>query len=356
LPTIIDSLFLELGVDTTKFSADQQKALAKIADFEKQTKRAASGARSGVKSVGAAFSDLAKDSRIGAGADRLDNLASKFKSLGASMQASGGGAAPFGAMATGLGMLLSPASLGIAAIGLLGKGVWDLNRDMTSMNATLARNAELAGMSTDKLWAMGQAAQTTGGNPVAVEQGITNLQTTLAGASIGVGNAQAQMTGMARLAPYGAHYNQGGFGQGVNEESLFKAINNFKQQHGRAQALALFLGSGFGSQDQFDFMVSSGGWGEYKKTLAKAKALKAPGGFEGVVRESLKSQVGLGEKDIQSAVNREQAYGGVQGGMQTVVGLLTDISAFLGSILGYYRDTLITKHNVVAFSDPRRDV
>jgi hypothetical protein len=343
LPTVIDSLFLELGIDVSRFSADEQKALTRIKQFESQTKRAAAGAKGGIKTVGDAFRDLAKESRIGSSADRLDNLATKFKSLGASMQVSGGAGTPFGAMATGLGMLLSPAALGIAAVGLLGKGVWDLNKDMTAFDATLARNAELTGMSATNLWAMGEAAQTVGGNPAAVQASIASLQTTLAGASIGVGSAMPQLIGMGRLAHYGARYNNGRFGQGVNEESLFKAVHAYYQSQGganspgaRARTMALVTGYGLMNDDQASLAMSSGGWNEYKKAQAQAQAMKTGGGFEAVVRKSLGSQVGLGEADITQSVLAEQGYGGIQGGMQTVVGLLTDVRGFLSGILNNF--------------------
>ena len=333
--TIIDSLFLELGIDTSKFSKDQQAALAKIAQFESQTKRAASGARGGIQTVGDAFRDLAKDSRIGASAASLDNLATKFKNLGISMQVSGGAGTPFGAAALGLGRLLSPATLGAAAVGMLATETWSFNKEMTAVNATLARNAELSGMSATNLWAMGMAAKTIGGDPAAVQASIASLQTALAGMSIGVGNATPQLIGMARLRRYGARFNTGGFGKGVDEESLFKAGYAYYQQHGRAATMAMLTQHGLTNADQADLIMSPTGYQEYKKAQAQAEAIKTGGGFDAIVRESLKSQVGLGEADIAKSVAAESAYGGIQQPMQTIVGLLADIYAVLSSILGY---------------------
>lgn len=335
MTTIIDSLFLELGIDVSKFSADQQRAISKIQEFETRAKKAGKGSADAIKTVGDAFNDLARSSSIGAGAARIEDLSKKFTGLGKSLGVAGGVGAPLGLVTRGIGMMLSPAALGITALSMLGKATWDFNADMSAMNATLARNAELAGMSTSKLWAMGEAAKTTGGNPAAVVSGIDSLQTSLAGASIGVGDASAQMTGMARLAPYGAHYRKGGFGSGVNEESLFKAARNMYLQQGRAKTIALLTGYGLMSKDQADLAISPGGWQEYQKTLAKAKAMKTGGGFEAVVRKSLQSQVGLGEKDINAAITAETAYGGIQEPMQTMVGLLTQIYAVLNATLGY---------------------
>jgi hypothetical protein len=326
---------LELGVDVSRFDKDQQKALAKIQQFESQTKRAAGNARGGIKTVGDAFRDLAKDSRIGSSATQVENLASKFKMLGQSMQISGGVGTPFGAMAQGLGMLLSPAALGIAAVGILAKETWNFNESMTASNATLARNSELASMSTKNLWAMGMAAKTVGGSPEAVEASIANLQTSLAGMSIGVGSAVPQLIGMARLRHYGARFNPGGFGKGADEESLFKAVYAMYQSQGRAKTMALVTGYGLMGQDQANLAMSPNGWAEYQKSQKQAQAMTTGGGFENVIRESLKSQVGIGEKDISEAIAAETAYGGIQQPMQTIVGMLTKISATITAIFNF---------------------
>jgi len=330
---IIDSLFLELGIDTSKFSADQQKSIALIQKFEAQAKKSGKGAGDAIKTVGDAFRDLSKSSKIGAAASGIDDLSKKFKALGQSAQVAGGIGAPLGAMASGIGMLLSPTSLGIAAVGLLGKEVWDLNKVMTDSNATLARNAELTGMSATNLWSLGQAAKTVGGSPEAVQAGVASLQTALAGMSIGVGSALPQLVGMARLHRYGARFNKGGFGAGVDEESLFKAVNAMYQSQGRAKTMAFVTGYGLMSPDQANLAMSSGGWAEYKKAQSQAASMKTGGGFENVIRESLKSQVGLGENDIAGSIAAETAYGGIQQPMQTIVGLLTSSYGVLTGIL-----------------------
>jgi hypothetical protein len=197
--TIIDSLFLELGIDTSKFSKDQTKALAKIAQFESQSKRSAGKAADAVKTVGAAFRDLAKDSRVGSSANAIDGLATKLKNLGMSMRVSGGAASPLGAMTQGLGMLLSPAALGVAAVGLLGKGMWDLNKNMTAANATMFRQSQLSDMNANSLWAWGEAAKTVGANPQDITGGISSVQTAIAGMMVGAGNATPQLVALSRL-------------------------------------------------------------------------------------------------------------------------------------------------------------
>jgi hypothetical protein len=182
---------------------------------------------------------------------------------------------------------------------------------------------------------MGQAVKTVGGNAEGVEASIAGLQTSLAGMSIGVGNNVQALIGMARLRKYGAKFNPGGFGHGVDEESLFKAVHAYYEKNGRAKTMALTTGYGIMGVDQTNLAMSENGWDEYQKTLAKAKAMKTGGGFEYVIRESLKSQAGLGEADIAGSIAAATAYGGIQQPMQSIVGLLTDIRAFVSSILNW---------------------
>ena len=137
--TIIDSLFLELGIDTSKFGADQTKALTKIQEFETRAKRAGKGGSDAIKTVGDAFRDLAKSTSIGSGVARIEDLSKKVSGLGKSLSVAGGVGAPLGAVTRGIGALLSPTALWGAAIAGVGVGMWDLNKVMTANNAAIDR-------------------------------------------------------------------------------------------------------------------------------------------------------------------------------------------------------------------------
>src|ERR1039458_2531563 len=99
--TIIDSLFLELGIDTTRLGSDQVKALSKIRDFETAAKKAGKGGSEAIKTVGEAFKDLAKGTGIGSGVARIEDLSKKFTGLGKSLSVAGGVGAPLGAVTRG---------------------------------------------------------------------------------------------------------------------------------------------------------------------------------------------------------------------------------------------------------------
>ena len=323
MPTIIDSLFLELGIDTSKFTAQEKKALEKIKQFESQTKRSADKAAAHVKTVGSAFRDIADDTSIGASARRLDLFSQKLRSLGQAGQVSGGASSGIGRMVEGLGMLLSPAALGVAAMGALGKAAWDFNEKMTAANATLYRQSELSGMSAKRLWAWGEAAKTVGGSSTATESGIAGLQTAIAGMAIGAGNATPQIIGLSRL---GVKWNAQ---TGVDIKSLFQRVHAMGKKQGWAQTWALVSGYGLMNESEFNLAMSKkGGYAAYE--YAKHAA---PVSFDAMVRKSLESQSLLGKKDIQEAVLAEEAYKGVQNPMQRLVGLFTDLLADTSKML-----------------------
>lgn len=325
--TIIDSLFLELGIDTSKFSKDQQKALGKIKQFEGQIKSAADKSRGRIKTVGEAFRDLASDSRLGSSADHFEGLADKIKKLGMSMSVSGGAGAPLGLMARGLGALLSPAALGAAAIGLVGGEVWDFNKKMTATNATIYRNAQLSNMAGKNMWAWGEAAKTVGGTPEEMQAGISGLQTTVAGMMIGVGNASSQLTGLARLSMYGAKWNPQ---KGVDIESLFAATYKMGKSQGWAKTWALVSGYGLENQTEFNLaMRGPAGFADYQKAQSSA-----PKSIESILEESINAQAKLGERQMAADALAEKAYGALQKPMEMVVDWLAKIYGILDKTLG----------------------
>ncbi|MGH8227768.1 MAG: phage tail tip lysozyme [Steroidobacteraceae bacterium] len=338
MPTIIDSLFLQLGIDVSQFSEQQRRALAKIKDFESASKRGADKAAKSVKTVGSAFKDLAADTQIGAAGRKLDSLATRVKAFGQSAQLSGPLGAGPGKLIEGLGALLSPAALAAAAIGVVGGAAWDLNKRMTAVNSTLDRQAKVAGMSAKQLWSWGQAAKTVGESPEAVTSSIAGLQTAIIGGMIGVGSPSAQLTGLARL---GVKWNPR---TGVNIKSLFERVHQFGKVHGWAAAWALASGYGLMNQAEFNLAMSKNGGLAAQRY---AKSLE-PGNFSKTLKRSLQMQSTLGRKDITSAALAEQAYGGINKPMQTLVGLITGLLAATNTLLswtikiaGYIGDGLV---------------
>ncbi len=325
MQTAIDSLFLELGIDTSKFSKDQQRALEKIKQFESATRKSADKAVVRVKKVGEAFRDIADETAIGASARRLDTMAVKLKALGQSGRVSGGVTGGLGMMAEGLGMLLSPATLAVGALGLLGKAAWDFNEKMTATNATIFRQSKLSGLNAKSLWAWGEAAHTVGGSAASVRGGIAGLQTAIAGGMIGAGMPVQQLVGLARL---GVSWNAE---SGVDIKSLFARVHAMGKREGWARTWALVSHYGLMNESEFNLAMSKGGGAAaYQYAMGKA-----PQHFSEILRNSLESQALLGKKDIMEASIAERAYGGIQNPMQALVGLMTNLLAAVDTLLSW---------------------
>lgn len=318
--TIIDSLFLELGIDTSKFSKDQTKALAKISQFEAQSKRSAGKAADSIKTVGAAFRDLAKDSRIGSSASGIDGLAKKFTNLGLSLGAAGGVGGPLGGMARGLGMLLSPAALGVAAVGLLAKGAWDLNKNMSGANASIFRQSQLSDINAKSLYAWGEAAKTVGANPQDITGGITSVQTAIAGMMVGAGNATPQLTALARL---GLGWNaQSGLDDG-QVTKMFSRVHELAAQKGFKNLGGLRSLTSPIMNDAMFALATSPNFNP-ATMQSQIKAME-PKNLGEILKKSLSSQEVLGKLGIRKDLLEEVAYGGEQGLMASVVTLLTSL-------------------------------
>lgn len=338
MPTIIDSLFLELGIDVSKFGKDQQKALAKIQQFETQSKRSAGKAADAVKTVGAAFNDLAKDSRLGAGSRSLDTFAKKLKALGQASQVSGGAGTPFGVLAEGLGMLLSPAALGIAAVGLLGKGMWDLNKNMSAANATMFRQSQLSDINASSLWAWGEAAKTVGANPQDITGGIASVQTAIAGMMVGAGNATPQLIALSRL---GLGFNTKNGLDDAQVAQMFNKVHQLAAQKGYRNLGGLKAITAPIMNDAMFALATSPNFNP-ATMQAQIKAME-PKNLGDVLEKSLKSQEVLGKLGIQKDILAEVAYGGEQGLLQAVVQLLTSLLGVVTNIAEFLTGKKIGK-------------
>ena len=328
MPTIIDSLFLQLGIDTSKFSADQKKALSKISQFESETKKSADKAARRVKTVGEAFRDLADDTAIGASARRLDTLSGKLRALGQAGQVSGGVSGGLGLMAEGLGTLLSPATLAVGALGLLGKAALDFNAKMTAANATIARQAELSGLNAKKVWAWGQAAKSVGGSSTEIPEFLTNLDTQLAGGFTGFGNPGPMLAGMALM---GMNYRPG---QTVNPASLIAGYRRYAAARGGGSqgwdaARAMAMQTGLYDPSLFKFAMPGGGG---LKAYDKAKT-EAPKDLNAIIASSLKGQQLIGLTDIKKAALAERTFGLIQHPMQSLVWMM-------GRLIHYTKEAL----------------
>lgn len=340
MPNIIDSLFLELGIDISKFSKDQAKALAEIQKFEAKAKKGGKEAGDAVKSVSGAFRDLARESRIGGSADRIEGLAKKFQALGVAMSGAAGAEGSAG-MARGLGMLLSPAAMGAAAVGLLGLEMWDLNKAMSAANASIDRQAQLSDMNAKSLWSWGEAAKTVGANPQDITGGIASLQEAIAGMMVGASDATPQVMALSRL---GIRWNtQNGMNDAQVTDMFTKvhqkaAAQNYKNLGQlRAQTRPFMNDAMFALAVDPEFNPAN---------LKRQIEASAPANLNKILQDSLKSQMKLGQLDIDTDIIKETAYGGEQGLMQAGVDILRNIAGGLAQLVNHFVHPVSTAKKV----------
>jgi len=334
MPTIIDSLFLELGIDTSRFSADQVKALGKMQEFETRAKRAGKGGGDAVKSVGDAFRDLAKSTSIGSGVSRIEDLSKKVTGLGKSLGVAGGVGGPLGAVTRGIGALLSPTAILGAAVGVVGYEMWDLNKVMTANNAAIDRQAQLTGTSAANMWAWAEAAKTVGANPMEISGGIASLQTAIMGMGIGVGNATPQLAALTRLrVPWSLQ-------KGADIEAFFTRVNKLAAESkfgigpgSKPLGALVALAQQAGMNDAMVALATNPTTtpAEIKKWIDSKKGVE----LGTTLQESLKSQTILGKLGIEKDILSETAYGGEQGLMQAVVELLTKLLDLTNTLVIY---------------------
>jgi len=185
MATVIDSLLIELGLDTSKFDASQKKSVEELRKFDEQAQKTAKNTQQGSKNIGDGF-EKARNALV---------------------------------------------SLGVAFVGI--KGFTNFAQQMTTTNAALGRNAQLFQMSARELDAWGGVLKTVGGD---AETFQSSMQAMLQGiANIKLGDA-AILTPLARLGALAAvDINK----VNVDIYKLADALKRFKAENGEQLTLTL---------------------------------------------------------------------------------------------------------------------
>ena len=137
MATVIDSLLIELGLDTTKFNAAQQKSVDQLRKLDEQSQKTSKTIAKGAKDMGDGFTFM-KDSLIA-----------------------------FGTVLVGLSAFK------------------DLIINTTKQNVELGRSAHILSMNAVELKTWGQLAELTGGSVESMTNTIKGLQQALAGLTVG---------------------------------------------------------------------------------------------------------------------------------------------------------------------------
>lgn len=202
MATVIDSLLIELGLDTSKFDAAQKKSVEQLRKFDQQANKSSNNAQRGAKNMGEGF-ERARDALI---------------------------------------------SFGTAVFGTA--AFTNFVSTMTTANAALGRNANLFSMSARELDAWGSVLKTVGGDADSFQSSLQSLQGGIA--NIKLGNS-AMLTPLARLGALSSiDINKGT----VDIYKLSDALAAFKKQNG--EQLTFTLAQQLGISKETYMILSQG--------------------------------------------------------------------------------------------------
>ncbi|CAB5151645.1 hypothetical protein UFOVP148_54 [uncultured Caudovirales phage] len=201
MATVIDSLLIELGLDTSKFNQEQKKSVQELRKFDEQAQKTSKNTQQGAKDIGEGFAK-SRDALI---------------------------------------------SLGVALVGF--KGFTNFVQTMTTGNAALGRNANLLGLSARELDAWGGVLGTVGGNLDSFQSSLQNMESGLANIKLG---DSAILTPLARLGALGA------VDLNKNTVDIYKLADAIKKVADQDKQLALSLSSQMGISKEMFMILSQG--------------------------------------------------------------------------------------------------
>ena len=253
MATVIDSLLIELGLDTSKFDAAQKKSVEQLRKFDDQAGKSSKNAQRGAKDMGEGF-EKARDALI---------------------------------------------SFGTAIFGTAGFA--NFVGTMTTANAALGRNANLFSMSARELDAWGSVLKTVGGDADQFQSSLQNLQSGVA--NIKLGNA-AIMTPLARLGALSSiDVNKGT----VDIYKLADALKAFKKENGEQLTYTLAQQLGINKET---YMVLSQGADVVRKLYDEQYKLSGVTADNTQKAQKLQEQWGLTTQAMSGAKNQimDQLY------------------------------------------------
>ena len=235
MATVIDSLLIELGLDTSKFDAAQKKSVEELRKFDEQAQKTAKNTQQGAKNTGDGFAKT-RDALL---------------------------------------------SLGIALVGF--KGFTQFVGNMTTGNAALGRNANLLSMSARELDAWGGVLKSVGGDLESFQSSVQAMQQGIANIKLG---DSAILTPLARLGALNAvDLNKGT----VDIYKLSDALKAFREANG--EQLTYSLAQQIGLSKEM-FMVMEQGSDAVRKLYNEN--YKLSGITEQNTKEAQKFQAQLG--------------------------------------------------------------
>ena len=253
MATVIDSLLIELGLDTSKFDANQKKSVEELRKFDDQAQKTSKNTQQGAKNIGDGF-EKARNALI---------------------------------------------SLGVAFIGI--KGFTSLVQQTTVTNAGLARTAELFRMSAREVDAWGGVLKSVGGNAQDFQSSFQAIQS--GAAAVQFGNTAILET-LGKLQALDAYdYDK----KSVDIYKLADAIKRFSDANG--EQAALIQAEAMGINRNF-FMILKQGSEVMHKLYGESDKLSGVTEQNTLKAQKLQEQWGRVEQALSGAGNQimDQMY------------------------------------------------
>jgi len=253
MATVIDSLLIELGLDTSKFDSAQKKSVEQLRKFDEQANKTAKNTQQGSKNIGEGF-EKAKDALL---------------------------------------------SLGVALVGV--KGFTSFVGSMTTGNAALGRNANLLSMSARELDAWGGVLKSVGGNVESFQGSMQAMQQGIANVKLGDAAILTPLARLGALSSVDLNKNT------VDVYKLADALKRFKDQNGEQLTYTLAQQLGLNKET---FMVLEKGSESVRKLYGENYKLSGINEKNAEAAQKFQAQLGLLSQAISGASNEvmDQLY------------------------------------------------
>lgn len=232
MPTVIDSLLIELGLDSTKFEAAQKKAVEALRKFDEANQKSAKGMQENNKK---ASEGVLKTK------DAIDSLNSTRDDTQKTTET-------VNKTNTSMGLMGKTAAL--AAVALAGfKVLKGFSLDLIDSNAQLGRTAALLSETPQQITAWGTVLKGVGGTADDFTSSMQNIEGSLARLKMGFGGTQIlRPLGMLGVA----------LSDASNPDKIQKALQAYSKIHGEQQALVLAQELGING-NTFQAMINRSG-------------------------------------------------------------------------------------------------
>jgi hypothetical protein len=320
--TIIDSLMIELGIDSSKFEEGQKKSVEALRKFDAESQKSSK-----------TFQENNKKS-----SESVDSTTTAIKNLNATDEDTKKTSQTVKNTGDNFGFLGKFAAGAAVAIGAL-KVVKDFSLDMIDSNAQLGRMSSLLGETPQQIAAWGTVLKGVGGTADDFTGSMQNIEGSIARLKLGMGGTEIlRPLGMLGVSIQDAN----------NPDKIQSALQNFSKAHGQQEALVIAQGLGI-NFNTFEAMINQRGTlkGQYAAGMASAHVNSAAtdeaqkqleqvaqlsSAKDGLAQINKKLADPAIDKSLDTMIKAANAFNNATPAFQATAAALTDIAVALGAI------------------------